>query len=499
MPLLRLVGYIRVSAIGGREGEGYISPSVQREAIEQYARELGGEIVAWYDDQDFSGGNTARPAFQEMLALLVRHKVDGIVVMKIDRFSRSTADGLAIVKEILDRDQIFASCHERIDPKTKEGRYMLRQFLSNAEYFLDQIKESWTVAKARAIAVGKHIGPTPNGYLKIDALPSKPTHISPVDAAALGESTIPGVLVPSPVYGPAMTEAFEKGASGRYTDAAVARWFSVEAPREGGGAAWTQTEVRRWFKNRVYLGEVKHGGLVNADAHKALTDEDIWEACQREPGEQMVADSPFLLRGLIRCAGCRYSMGGQSYGGTGATPVYRCYSGASRNCPEPSVITAELVEGHIKELVEGYQRGLLIGQADDDEADLVDVEAFEAAAREVDVFLADTGARQLMGEESWQEGLRLRVEAREAKLPARDAALARLRTREVLKVSVDDLDRHGLRDLLVGTIRHVFVRRQPRGAAVADRVLVIWSDDTRVIDVPGRNTHNRKVFEPIRW
>ena len=61
---LRLDGYVRVSRVGGREGEGYISPTVQRESIEGYARDLEGEIVAWRDDQDYSGGNVERPGFQ---------------------------------------------------------------------------------------------------------------------------------------------------------------------------------------------------------------------------------------------------------------------------------------------------------------------------------------------------------------------------------------------------------------------------------------------------
>ena len=44
-PRLRLCGYMRVSDVGGREGESYISIPIQREAIEAYATELKGEIV----------------------------------------------------------------------------------------------------------------------------------------------------------------------------------------------------------------------------------------------------------------------------------------------------------------------------------------------------------------------------------------------------------------------------------------------------------------------
>jgi len=493
---LRLDGYIRVSRIGGREGEGYISPAVQREAIEAYARELGGVIVAWHDDQDFSGGNTSRPGFQSMLARLLAGESDGIIVMKIDRFSRSTADGLAIVKEILDRDQVFAACHERIDPKTKEGRYMLRQFLSNAEYFLDQITESWDTAKARAIANGKHIGPTPVGYLKVEPVPSKPTHISPVDAAASGGSTVPGMLVPRPVYGPAITELFVRAATGRYGDTALARWMTEAAAREG-GAAWNPSEVRRWLRGRVYLGEVKYGSLVNTDAHAALTTPKLWKRCQREPCEQRRAPSPFLLKGLIRCAACRYAMGGQTNGGAdGDTPIYGCRRG-SRGCPSPSVIVAKRIEGFVLAEVEARQHGLLLGQFDVDVEDEKAIESFDLAAEEVDTFVADVGARRLMGEITWQEGLRTRVAERERLLPARDTALVRMRSRQLAEISVQDLERHALRDLLAGMIQHVLIRRGGRGAGADERALIIWSDDERTIDFPG--PHRAGPYEPVGW
>lgn len=48
---MKLDGYVRVSGVGGREGEGYISPAVHPEAIENYGRELSGEISVWHDDR----------------------------------------------------------------------------------------------------------------------------------------------------------------------------------------------------------------------------------------------------------------------------------------------------------------------------------------------------------------------------------------------------------------------------------------------------------------
>jgi hypothetical protein len=64
-----VAGYIRVSRIGGRKGEGYISPDEQKGAIESYAGELGLRVApdAWVDDHDRSGGNFDRPGWERIV------------------------------------------------------------------------------------------------------------------------------------------------------------------------------------------------------------------------------------------------------------------------------------------------------------------------------------------------------------------------------------------------------------------------------------------------
>lgn len=471
---MRLDGYIRVSRVGGREGEGYIAPAVQREAIEAYASELGGSIVAWHDDQDYSGGNVERPAFQAMLERLGGDETDGIVVMRIDRFARSVADGAAIVREIVGAEQVFASCHERIDPRTPEGKFMMRSFLANAELFLDQAKAQWWTAKSRAIARGVHIGPTPVGYQREKSQP----------------------LTPHPVYGPALSELFQRAATGRYGDAELARWMTERARRES-GAPWQPSEIRRWLRNRIYLGEVRYGELVNTEAHDRLTDPKTWQRCQRKPGVQRRAHSRFLLSGFLRCAHCRYSMGGFSYGGAKArTPVYRCSRGRNGGCDEPSVITAERLEDYIRATVIEHLRGLEL-EAARDGTDLATLDReYDDAEAEIRAYVVDVEARRLLGEAQWQEGLRARVGHRDAKREARGRAYQQSQLEQSAR-AVEDLDDVGLRDLLAGMVRCIFIRRRPRGAQVSDRALIVWSDDTRAIDLPG--PHRSGPFEPIRW
>lgn len=430
---MRLDGYIRVSRIGDREGEGYISPAVQRDAISAYAGELGGEIIHWGDDQDFSGGTLDRPAFQASLERLREGVTDGLVVMRIDRFARSVADGAAVVREIVDRGQVFAACHERIDPRTPEGTFMLNSFLNNAELFLNQAKAGWKVAKARAIARGVHIGPTPIGYEREKSMP----------------------LTVDSVRGPAITELFARCATRQHGDSALARWMSERCP-PGGRRAWNTSEVRRWLRSRVYLGEVRYGDLVNTEAHPPLTDLETWERCQREKRLQRKAHSPFLLSGLVKCAACHYAMGGQTHGGhDGNKPVYRC---SGRNCDAPAVILCSRLDSYVSEVVT-REVGARTLRGTRTVADLTEAERSRDAARaEYDDLATDIEARRLLGPEKWRESLATwgaEVERWEA------------RVREVregldlaeLTANASDLDWHGLRDLLRGTLEAVLVRR----------------------------------------
>jgi hypothetical protein len=247
----------------------------------------------------------------------------------------------------------------------------------------------------------------------------------------------------------------------------------------------------------VYLGEVHCGELVNTEAHEPLTDPETWERCQRAPGTQRRAHSRFLLAGLVRCAHCRYSMGGVTYGGGKKqnTPVYRC-RGRNGGCSSGSVITAERLEGYVRDLVLDRVRGLEL-EAAGEGVDLAAADrGLEEAEAELGAFAADLGARRLLGEAGWQEAIAARANDRDAKREARERAFSQSRIVAVAR-DVEDLDHEGLRDLLHGMIRCLFVRRRPRGAEVADRVLVIWSDDPRAIDLPG--PHRPGPFEPVRW
>src|SRR5213594_3911603 len=92
MSVIKLLGYIRVSRVGGREGDSFQAPNQQRDAINAYAK-AHGHTVQWLEpDLDESGSKLDRPAMQKALKQLREGKADGIIAAKLDRLTRSVTD-----------------------------------------------------------------------------------------------------------------------------------------------------------------------------------------------------------------------------------------------------------------------------------------------------------------------------------------------------------------------------------------------------------------------
>ncbi len=79
----------------------------------------------FYPDKGYSGKNTNRPAFEEMLEDIKQGKISRVIVYKLDRISRSILD-FANMMEIFSKHNVeFVSSTERFDTSTPIGRAML--------------------------------------------------------------------------------------------------------------------------------------------------------------------------------------------------------------------------------------------------------------------------------------------------------------------------------------------------------------------------------------
>src|SRR4051794_18758311 len=121
---MRLDGYVRVSRIGGRGGDSFISPTAQKETIRALAKAQGHRIVRWHTDLDEPGSKQTRPGFQDALARVEAGATEGIIVAKLDRFARSVSHAATALDRLEAAGGTLIAVDLGMDTSTSAGRLM---------------------------------------------------------------------------------------------------------------------------------------------------------------------------------------------------------------------------------------------------------------------------------------------------------------------------------------------------------------------------------------
>lgn len=100
--------------------------SISIESQLEYCKyETRGSPYKSYSDKGYSGKNTNRPAFEEMLEDIKQGKISRVIVYKLDRISRSILDFANMMEVFAEHNVEFVSSTERFDTSTPIGRAML--------------------------------------------------------------------------------------------------------------------------------------------------------------------------------------------------------------------------------------------------------------------------------------------------------------------------------------------------------------------------------------
>lgn len=165
---VRCAIYTRVSTEHGLDQE-FNSLDAQHEAASAYIKSQAHagwtQIRSRYDDGGYSGGSTDRPNLQKLLDDVRAHKIDVIVVYKVDRLTRSLADFAKLV-ELFDAHAVsFVSVTQQFNTTTSMGRLTLNVLLSFAQFerevTSERIRDKIAASKRKGLWVG---GPLPLGY-----------------------------------------------------------------------------------------------------------------------------------------------------------------------------------------------------------------------------------------------------------------------------------------------------------------------------------------------
>ncbi|MCI1965855.1 MAG: recombinase family protein [Oscillospiraceae bacterium] len=293
-----------------------------------------------FADRGYSGKNTDRPAFQEMLTAVKHGEVDRIVVYRLDRISRSITDFGRVWEILKEHNTEFVSVNEKFDTSTPVGRAMVYIIMVFAqlerETIAERIKDNYYQRVKRGAYGG---GPAPFGFT------IKRTKIGGKTASALEPNEHMEIV----------KQIFDKYAYSGASLGKIAAWLTGRHIHGIGRKAWDNVALSRILHNPVYVkadadiyyyyrgkgvifaneiaefagqkalflwGErdVKsakfsdlHDQLVAIAEHDGVIDPQTFLACQKKlDGNRQIKNSGkgkyTWLSGLVKCAHCGYAL-----------------------------------------------------------------------------------------------------------------------------------------------------------------------------------------------
>ncbi len=353
--VVRCAIYTRVSVADAGADPALSSCALQYAACAKYIEHQRGEGWALpaerFDDDGWSGADTDRPALDRLLTRVLAGQIDCIVVLRLDRLTRSLMDWVRLSHAFAQRNVIL---HLVLDNKRAGGtaisRFQLDLLATFAEFEREVIIERLRDAHAAYRARGQRsAGAVPFGY-EADARTKQ--------------------LVPDERRGGVVVWMFELADAG-VPPSDIATRANRRRVRTTRGAKWTPRSILKLLRHEVYMG-LRTPDIVGV--HRSLVERDLFERVQgvlnarqtRKPSsrdrDNKGAD-PFILRGLVRCNRCLKPMttttSGTAWRRTGprrqtrvGVRFYRC----RRQGCAGSRVAAELLESKVVDLIRSPPR-----------------------------------------------------------------------------------------------------------------------------------------------
>lgn len=288
--------YTRKSTEEGLD-QSFNSLEAQREACSAFilsqAHEGWEPVPELYDDGGYSGGSMNRPALQLLLEDVQGGKVDVIVVYKFDRLTRCLTDFARIVDVLDKHGASFVSVTQAFNTTNSMGRLTLNVLLSFAQFEREvtgeRIRDKIAASKARGMWMG---GVVPLGYEVRD----RKLVISPDEA-----ERVRYIFTHYLELGSAYVLQADLAAKGTRT-----KQRNLKDGQQYGGKNFSRGALYQMLRNRIYLGEITHGGQSYPGEHETIIDPDTFERVGKLLNDNRVnhkhavhAEHPSLLAGII--------------------------------------------------------------------------------------------------------------------------------------------------------------------------------------------------------
>ena len=153
----RTIAYLRVST--DKQADKGVSLDAQRAKCAAYAELYDLELTEVIVDAGESAKTLDRPGLQRALAMLKAGRADALLVVKLDRLTRSVRDlGELVERYFAPGKAALLSVGEQIDTRSAAGRLVLNVLASVSQWEREAIGERTSAAMQHKISCNEYTG-----------------------------------------------------------------------------------------------------------------------------------------------------------------------------------------------------------------------------------------------------------------------------------------------------------------------------------------------------
>lgn len=309
-------------------------------------KELANDKFHIYIDKGFSGSNTNRPRFEQMLKDIKNEDISKVIVYKLDRISRSILDFAKIIELFKENHVEFVSATEKFDTSTPIGNAMLNITMVFAqlerETIQRRIKDSYYARGKKGFFMG---GKTPYGCTKKQIVKN---------------NIKTSMLMPHPKEYNILLNIFDLYSSSDLSLGKIAKILNDKGYKSPNEVNWDGQKLQRILRNPIYVKSdadiytyfEKKGCIINNDIsefvgfngcylygkrdrnkgkytnikdhvlslalHEGFISSHMWLSCQYKLDKnRQIKNSGkgkySWLSGLVKCGYCNYAMTVRTY------------------------------------------------------------------------------------------------------------------------------------------------------------------------------------------
>ena len=324
--------YMRVST-EDQAREGFSLPE-QKERLEAYCKFKDYEIVDYYEDAGISAktGNY-RPEFERLKEDIKSKKINTVISLKLDRFTRSIYDWEEFITFLEENDAYIGCVNDDINTTTANGKMVSRLLVSVSQNEIERTSERTKIGLAGAIKQG-HI-----------------PHIAPLGYKHENKTLVIDYSTKDVAY-----RIFDLCYNG-YSYKKISNLFNEE--KVLGKDNWRDSTIQNIIQNEIYKGDFVHGKRTKNPTYyenvvEPIVSKEMWKDCQiqkKKNARRYQRTLTYLYLQKLKCPKCNRILGGKATTKKNGKPYFYYYCNDCKISFKENLIN-EYFNQFINELVE---------------------------------------------------------------------------------------------------------------------------------------------------